>query len=89
MSVLYQTMRIILFNCTKNLSGLASWSNLYTAAFITSLQDEVAAHAGKPFVVGALRGSDANRFYARHGFVLSAESEWDLTYLRPPSPDGR
>ena len=47
------------------------------------------AHAGKPFVVGALRGSDANRFYARHGFVLSAESEWDLTYLRPPSPDGR
>ena len=47
------------------------------------------AHAGKPFIVGALRGSAANRFYARHGFVVSAESEWDIAYLRPPSPNGR
>ena len=43
------------------------------------------AYAGRPFIVGALRGSAANRFYARHGFVPSAESEWDITYLRPPS----
>jgi len=33
--------------------------------------------------VGALRGSDSNRFYRRHGFVQTAESEWDIDYLRP------
>jgi GNAT superfamily N-acetyltransferase len=32
--------------------------------------------------VGALRDSDANRFYARHGFVLVEQSEWDLYYVR-------
>ena len=32
--------------------------------------------------VGALRGSDSNRFYLRHGFVLVEEAEWDLYYLR-------
>jgi GNAT superfamily N-acetyltransferase len=48
------------------------------------------AHAGKAFIVGALRGSAANRFYARHGFVKSAESEWDIEYVRPAStPEGR
>lgn len=48
------------------------------------------AHAGKPFIVGALRGSAANRFYARHGFVQRAESEWDIEYVRPAStPEGR
>jgi GNAT superfamily N-acetyltransferase len=34
--------------------------------------------------VTALRHSEANRFYQRHGFVLQAESEWDLHYRRPP-----
>lgn len=33
--------------------------------------------------VGALRGSDANRFYARHGFQLVKEDEWDNYYIRP------
>ena len=33
--------------------------------------------------VTALKHSDANRFYLRHGFVLQAEGEWDLYYLRP------
>lgn len=48
------------------------------------------AHAGKPFIVGALRGSAANRFYARHGFVQRAETEWDIEYVRPVStPGGR
>ena len=32
--------------------------------------------------VGALRGSDSNRFYLRHGFVLVEEAEWDLYYER-------
>lgn len=33
--------------------------------------------------VGALRGSDANRFYQRHGFILHSEEEWDIYYVRP------
>ena len=39
--------------------------------------------------VGALRGSDSNRFYLRHGFELVEEAEWDNYYLRvarPPDP---
>ncbi|PFH08988.1 acetyltransferase (GNAT) family protein [Collimonas sp. PA-H2] len=36
-----------------------------------------------PLRVGALRGSDANRFYQRHGFEFLAEEEWDIYYLRP------
>lgn len=33
--------------------------------------------------VGALRGSDANRFYIRHGFQLVKEDAWDNYYIRP------
>jgi ribosomal protein S18 acetylase RimI-like enzyme len=46
-----------------------------------------------PIRVGALRGSDANRFYLRHGFVHTEEREWDIYYVRPPvsrdSEEGR
>lgn len=35
-------------------------------------------------VVGALRESESNRFYKRHGFVKSGESEWDIYYVRQP-----
>lgn len=38
---------------------------------------------GLPLRVGALRGSPANRFYLRHGFMQTAEAEWDIYYLRP------
>jgi GNAT superfamily N-acetyltransferase len=38
---------------------------------------------GIPVKVGALRGSDANRFYARYGFTVESESEWDIHYARP------
>lgn len=34
--------------------------------------------------VGALRQSDANLFYLKHGFVFSHETEWDIYYVRPP-----
>jgi len=34
----------------------------------------------------ALRGSAANRFYQRHGFVVVGESEWDIHHERPPAP---
>ncbi|MGS1009263.1 GNAT family N-acetyltransferase [Achromobacter anxifer] len=41
---------------------------------------------GLPVSLGALRGSDSNRFYRRHGFVQTGESEWDIDYLRPAPP---
>jgi ribosomal protein S18 acetylase RimI-like enzyme len=37
-----------------------------------------------PLRVGALRESDSNRFYARHGFALVAQSEFDNEYQRMP-----
>jgi len=39
-------------------------------------------------LVGALRGSSANAFYARHGFRLVEEAEWDLYYRREPREQG-
>ncbi len=39
-----------------------------------------------PVRVGALRQSDSNRFYARHGFELVEQGEFDNYYLRPASP---
>lgn len=33
--------------------------------------------------VGALRESDSNRFYLRHGFEKIDEDEWDIYYVRP------
>lgn len=37
-----------------------------------------------PVNVGALRDSDSNRFYVKHGFVKVGEAEWDIYYVRPP-----
>lgn len=37
-----------------------------------------------PLHVGALRESASNRFYLRHGFVKTDESEWDNYYVRMP-----
>jgi GNAT superfamily N-acetyltransferase len=34
--------------------------------------------------VGALRDSQANRFYQRHGFLKIDETDWDIYYLRAP-----
>ena len=42
---------------------------------------------GLPVRVTALKPSDANRFYQRHGFELQHESDWDLHYLRPAAED--
>jgi len=38
---------------------------------------------GLPVRVGALKQSDSNRFYQRHGFELVEEGEFDLYYVRP------
>jgi ribosomal protein S18 acetylase RimI-like enzyme len=35
-----------------------------------------------PVRVGALRGSESNRFYVRHGFELVESAEWDNYYVR-------
>ncbi|HYD81263.1 MAG TPA: GNAT family N-acetyltransferase [Paucimonas sp.] len=43
---------------------------------------EEADERGLPIRVGALKGSDSNRFYARHGFRKVAEEEWDIRYVR-------
>jgi GNAT superfamily N-acetyltransferase len=52
------------------------------AAVLRRLFDEAPSHV-TCFRVAALRESDANRFYERHGFVKSRESEWDIEYERP------
>ncbi|WP_082151617.1 GNAT family N-acetyltransferase [Caenimonas sp. SL110] len=36
----------------------------------------------QPLRVGALTGSDSNRFYQRHGFELTERAQWDNYYLR-------
>ncbi len=38
-----------------------------------------------PVELCALKGSAANRFYLRHGFVPTGEGEWDIDYLREPA----
>lgn len=48
----------------------------------------VIAHAEAtqlPVELAALKGSDANRFYQRHGFHAIAEGDWDIEYLRLPT----
>ena len=42
-----------------------------------------AAH--RPLELCALRESDANRFYARHGFAQVAQTDWDNHYRRLPA----
>lgn len=41
-----------------------------------------AAAARLPIRVGALKQSEANRFYQQHGFVQIDEGEWDIYYER-------
>lgn len=38
-----------------------------------------------PIRLGALKGSRSNDFYQRHGFVVTAEDEWDTYYERASS----
>jgi GNAT superfamily N-acetyltransferase len=37
-----------------------------------------------PVELVALKGSEANRFYLRHGFVAIGEGDWDIDYVRQP-----
>lgn len=47
---------------------------------------QCADEQGLDVVVTALRGSDSNRFYQRHGFRHQSESDWDINYRRSPVP---
>jgi GNAT superfamily N-acetyltransferase len=51
------------------------------AAVLTQVFAEADA-AGLQVRVGALRGSESNRFYARHGFVQVEQGEFDNYYVR-------
>jgi GNAT superfamily N-acetyltransferase len=55
------------------------------AAVLSSLFEDADRHQ-MPIRLGALRGSDSNRFYQRHGFVRTHETEWDIYYERKPLP---
>ncbi|WP_038493001.1 GNAT family N-acetyltransferase [Collimonas arenae] len=53
------------------------------AAVLEKIFAEADAQA-MPLRVGALRDSDSNRFYQRHGFQFLSEEEWDIYYIRSP-----
>ncbi|WP_157522773.1 GNAT family N-acetyltransferase [Mitsuaria sp. 7] len=55
------------------------------AAVLADVFDE-SRRLGLPVRVGALKQSDSNRFYKRHGFELVEEGEFDCYYVRPASP---
>jgi GNAT superfamily N-acetyltransferase len=59
--------------------GVGSW----VMAQVLAEADRLAL----PVRVTALKLSDANRFYQRHGFELQHTSEWDQHYLRPALDD--
>jgi GNAT superfamily N-acetyltransferase len=59
--------------------GIGSW-------VMAQVLDE-ADRLGLAVRVTALKLSDANRFYQRHGFELQHQSDWDLHYLRPAPGD--
>jgi len=59
--------------------GIGSW-------VMAQVLDE-ADRRGLALRVTALKMSDANRFYQRHGFELQHESVWDAHYLRPTAVD--
>ena len=47
-----------------------------------------ADRAQLPVELCALKGSDAVRFYLRHGFALTGEGEWDYDFVRMPLSTG-
>lgn len=53
------------------------------SAVMRTLIDE-SNWAGLPLRVTALRGSPANAFYLKHGFVRCSADEYDLGYVRAP-----
>ncbi len=49
----------------------------------TAAMERILSEAGgRPIRLGALKGSAANRFYQRHGFVEERRTEFDVYYVR-------
>ncbi|QPH56119.1 GNAT family N-acetyltransferase [Pontivivens ytuae] len=48
----------------------------------TAMKRIVSEAGGRPIRLGALKGSAANRFYQRHGFVEERRTEFDVYYVR-------
>jgi GNAT superfamily N-acetyltransferase len=68
----------------------APWQQQGLGAAVLKQFIEQAKATRLPLRVAALVGSDANRFYERHGFVPVSRSEWDIEYVHAPTArDGR
>lgn len=57
----------------------------FGSGVLRRLLDE-ADDAGLPIRLSVLQQSEAGRFYARHGFTVTGEDEWDVYYERRPRP---
>jgi GrpB-like predicted nucleotidyltransferase (UPF0157 family)/ribosomal protein S18 acetylase RimI-like enzyme len=73
--------------CLDHLYIRPEYQGLGIGAEILAIVFAEADQRALPVRVGALRGSGSNRFYARHGFTLVAETEWDVSYVRAPKID--
>ena len=60
------------------------WQDRGTGHHVLSWLCEQADRVQLPLELCALKRSDANRFYLRHGFVATGEGDWDIDYLRLP-----
>ena len=59
------------------------WQNRGIGAAVIAYVFSEAEKLKLPVRVGALRDSDSNRFYLRHGFRLTESTEFDNYYIRP------
>ena len=62
---------------------LPSFQGRGIGALVLASIFKVADTDGKQIRVGALKESDSNRFYERHGFKVVSEGEWDNYFVRP------
>ena len=62
---------------TAQRRGLGAWVMGWAAALADLRQ--------QPLELAALQGSDANRFYQRHGFAEVGRSDFDIEYRRAPA----
>ena len=59
-----------------------------TGEWVLNWAKRQAVVAGRDITLSALKLSDANRFYVRHGFVATGDSEFDVDYRWSFDPKG-
>jgi len=69
----------------EHLYVLPSHQNLGIGAAVLRKVFAEADARGLEIRVGALKESDSNRFYIRHGFVMESQAEFDNYYVRRPA----